>query len=466
MVKYLVQFLDEWIDFRISELISLLELAQLSPIDVIYSWRCVGKVMDTQQMSREYNQFLQLYRESFDYEKANDPNPSKSSPNNPSKPFLIIDLPQTVNIPQVFGRGALIKSVFELWAEGETLSEIIERIHSLPPDFLNPFLESKKTWSLQIESFGKTFKLENKHQIRNYFMFLQFQGEVSLKSPQIELWTIMDYSAIHSLPVVSTISVNDPDYLADLLQKKDCQLYFGRKVYDNTEMKKYLAKYNLQKRIYIGPTSLDHVLAMVLANLAQTKNGMIAYEPFMGTGSIPIALEHFGCFCMGSDIDPRVLRGEMYAGHKGSGRQEINEKILNKKNNDKTEGSPQPVEIPQKEGVKLYRIDYLHPKKVNCEVRSNFIQYQLPIPELIRMDQHLIHRHFQEKSMRNFFDVIVTDPPYGIRAGARKSGKKNNSCDYEVEAEKRMDHIPSTQNYPVEEVMLDLLHTAAETLVV
>lgn len=41
---------------------------------------------------------------------------------------------------------------------------------------------------------------------------------------------------------------------------------------------------------------------------------MLAYEPFVGTGSIVVALAHLGVFCVGSDIDPRVLRGDMYAG--------------------------------------------------------------------------------------------------------------------------------------------------------
>jgi hypothetical protein len=37
--------------------------------------------------------------------------------------------------------------------------------------------------------------------------------------------------------------------------------------------------------------------------------------------------------------------------------------------------------------------------------------------------------------------------------------------EYTVAPERRIDHIPCTQHYPVEEVMLDLLHTAAKTLV-
>lgn len=63
-----------------------------------------------------------------------------------------------------------------------------------------------------------------------------------------------------------------------------------------------------------------------------------------------------------------------------------------------------------------------------------------------------------------YYDVIVTDPPYGIRAGAKKTGK-NVPVTYTIAEDRRHDHIPRTQKYPVEEVMLDLLHTAARSLV-
>ena len=36
---------------------------------------------------------------------------------------------------------------------------------------------------------------------------------------------------------------------------------------------------------------------------------------------------------------------------------------------------------------------------------------------------------------------------------------------YHIEDDNRVNHIPSVQSYPVEEVMLDLLHTAAHLLV-
>lgn len=43
----------------------------------------------------------------------------------------------------------------------------------------------------------------------------------------------------------------------------------------------------------------------------------------------------------------------------------------------------------------------------------------------------------------------------------KKDGIEQN---YSVPDHFRLDHVPVTQNYPVEEVMLDLLHTAALTL--
>jgi hypothetical protein len=126
-----------------------------------------------------------------------------------------------------------------------------------------------------------------------------------------------------------------------------------------------------------------------------------------------------GAKCFGSDIDPRVLRGQMYA---GSADRSLD--------------------------------------STKRDIFENFKSYNLEKPELIRMDNHLLDRHIQLKAnssrtasssdrdnensgansneprsnssssstrreddvLDGMFDVIVTDPPYGIRAGAKKSG--------------------------------------------
>jgi len=55
---------------------------------------------------------------------------------------------------------------------------------------------------------------------------------------------------------------------------------------------------------------------------------------------------------------------------------------------------------------------------------SNFAQYGLPRPEMVRSDA--LAPAFRELP-DGFFDAIITDPPYGIRAGARKPGGSDES---------------------------------------
>lgn len=60
----------------------------------------------------------------------------------------------------------------------------------------------------------------------------------------------------------------------------------------------------------------------------------------------------------------------------------------------------------------------------------------------------------------------MTDPPYGIRAGARKSGSRRGDGEVRpVLEEYRYDHVAQTRPYAVSDVMADLLNVAAMTLV-
>lgn len=53
---------------------------------------------------------------------------------------------------------------------------------------------------------------------------------------------------------------------------------------------------DLKKRLYLGPTSLDPSLAIIMANMAGVRRGHLAFDPFAGTASILVALAHFGTF--------------------------------------------------------------------------------------------------------------------------------------------------------------------------
>lgn len=67
------------------------------------------------------------------------------------------------------------------------------------------------------------------------------------------------------------------------------------------------------------------------------------------------------------------------------------------------------------------------------------------------------------------FDAIICDPPYGVRAGGRKSGGrkllKGVVGPYTVSDHQRDDHIPSTAPYSLVECVHDLFDLAAKMLV-
>lgn len=68
-----------------------------------------------------------------------------------------------------------------------------------------------------------------------------------------------------------------------------------------------IQKLSLKTRKFIGTTSMDPQLSLIMANQAQVKNGDIILDPFVGTGSLLVAASQFGGFIMGTDIDYMML---------------------------------------------------------------------------------------------------------------------------------------------------------------
>jgi len=204
--------------------------------------------------------------------------------------------------------------------------------------------------------------------------------------------------------------------------------YFGRVLGGRTRSSdgsRGIDHYLLKSRPYLGPTSMDAELSFVMTSLGKVTTRSMVYDPFVGTGSILLSCAMRGAYCVGSDIDIRVLRG---------------------KGGDQT-------------------------------IWKNFDHYGLPRPEIVRTDNALYHRHYRHHHHPSskaspmggtvatpLYDAILCDPPYGIRAGARKTGSKLDQPRQILE-ENRHTHIPQTKPYVVSDVMSDLLDVAARTLV-
>jgi tRNA (guanine10-N2)-methyltransferase len=132
-------------------------------------------------------------------------------------------------------------------------------------------------------------------------------------------------------------------------------------------------------------------------------------DPFVGTGSVLVPCTQLGAVCFGGDIDYVTLRG--------------------------------------KNGGTAF---------------DSFDQFGLARPDLLRLDFSPMGRCMREPA-GGLLDAIVCDPPYGIRAGARKVGSSKQSV-APIPEELREGHFAPTQVYETSELMLDLVDAAARLL--
>ena len=181
-----------------------------------------------------------------------------------------------------------------------------------------------------------------------------------------------------------------------------------------------LVPLDLRRRRYLGTTSMDHEMAFIMCHMGLVKTGMLVHDPFVGTGSILMAAAHGGAFTSGGDIDVRVIRDGKR--HKVTGQQ------VNVWTNFDDGGMQRPLQL------------------LHCDLSN------MPL----------------RPGLSGWAHAWVCDPPYGVRAGGRKSGGRKRDENGEVPAvpeHLRGNHVPSTACYPLAECIADLLDEAAKALV-
>ncbi|WYZ35238.1 hypothetical protein EsH8_I_001514 [Colletotrichum jinshuiense] len=312
-------------------------------------------------------------------------------------PFCIITLPSTSDAPRLIARSLLTQSIHQLIGSAPSY----DLLHaSIKATLDSPSPSSHFDWSAHASSSFK-FSLDRYQASRphqefvaaiNSFRYLPLGGAIDLKTPELELTIFEDWN------------LNGPSPKRVLLGR-----FLG------TGARHLSLRYDLKKRGYISTTSMDSELALVTANLAHAGPGKLFYDPFVGTGSFPIACAHFGALGFGSDIDGRSIRGD---------------------------------------GAKK-------------SVKGNFAQYAL---------QDLVGE-FWTADLTNtpvrrsrWLDGIVCDPPYGVREGLRVLGCRDpEKTPWVVEAGKQRykstDFIAPKKPYSFLAMLQDILEFASDTLV-
>ncbi|KAK3318898.1 S-adenosyl-L-methionine-dependent methyltransferase [Apodospora peruviana] len=326
-------------------------------------------------------------------------------------PFCIVKLPSQDAAKRLIRRSILVQTVHELWGLGATLEAVHADVRERTSHLWDQYLTC--SFKFTIDSYQGTRSGERKIDIINSFAYLGFAGPIKMRNPDQEFILFEDWP-LNSTP----LGIPDPKFY-----------FLGR--YLGTGARDLPKKLDLKKRRYISTTSMDAELALVTANIALAAPGKLMYDPFVGTGSFPIACAEFGALSFGSDIDGRSIRGD-------------------------------------------------EKKKT---LKANFEQYNLlgrlggvftadltnsPIRRLPLGGDNGDNNDSGVKG--RLFDGIVCDPPYGVREGLRVLGVRDpEKCPWVIPKGKEMyklpDFIPPRKPYSFLAMLDDILQFSARTLV-
>ncbi|OMJ69813.1 hypothetical protein SteCoe_32375 [Stentor coeruleus] len=332
-------------EFSISELISLSSLYNIP----------------TQDLFSHYNFSFSTDQEYTDYFlKAIEHNP-----------FIYTNIPSSDICKKIASRSICTERFTYHISHGDSIETLISNtINEYNSNLeIKDIISADTPFEFRFDTYLQKISQEQKQAIIQAFAPVPFRGKVELKSPERTF-------------IVSICAGN---------------MYFGLEV-ARSKIKRtcFYSKYNLAEREYLGPTTTDIELALLMVNQGQVVENSLVLDPFVGTGGILLAASVFGGVCYGGDIDMRVLKGL------GVGRST---------------------------------------KNTQADIFTNFSNYGFKKPEILRCDN-------STPCLRpiNFFDCLICDPPYGVRAASRKT------------------HKNTTEVYEGTKVFYDLLDFAAGML--
>ncbi|XP_063705779.1 tRNA (guanine(10)-N2)-methyltransferase homolog [Culicoides brevitarsis] len=311
------------------------------------------------------------------------------------KPFMIVEATNDEELKKVVSRSFTMRYAIELWAHGKTEPEFQQNLKTF---YKNHDYDDTQTFKINVESFNNHIPQVEKVKKIDSLKFMDFKGKVDLKQPQNEFYYIEYFG--HERSVVT---------------EKPLDYIFGRWIVNGN--RSVVKELSLKTRYFIGNTTMDPFLALLMANQGLVKKHDFVFDPFVGSGGILCACAKFGAYVMGTDIDFLMLHGRTKPSRKYCKERKSDESIL--------------ANLKQYNCEKLY-VDALV-ADFSAEIWSDKLE----------------------------FDSIICDPPYGVRESNAKVEKKQAR---KPEAFISEEHYPSTSKYQLSQLYKDLVKFSAKHL--
>jgi tRNA (guanine10-N2)-methyltransferase len=352
----------------------------------------------------------------------------------------------------LISRSVLSLGVYELWGATSGDNSTYAGLHDDVRTRTNQNIWKQyraSSFKFSIDSYNRKRSSTEQTDIINCFRYLGFEGPIRMKDADFEFTVFEEWnlkqsphhqpkSASKSKPVPldsppTNFESDESSPTTTLVSRRPTRLAFGR-LLARSPRSALVQKHDLKSRPYISTTSMDATLALVTANLAHAGPSKIIYDPFVGTGGFLVAAAEFGSYVWGSDIDGRSFRGK-----DGRGRSS------------------------------------------GCDggIGKNFAAYGLNewygdcfISDIVNTPLRLTSHGKLDGSEDGWIDVIISDPPYGVREGLQVLGTRRPKPDQlphmidGVLAHTVPGYIAPKKPYSVQRMLDDILGFAAATLVV
>lgn len=433
-------------------------------------------------------------------------------------PFVKIRLESDEHCHRLASRSVSIYAIFEVWGEGTDH----DSLHGAVKTFLESSEEARdrvanKSFKFKVVGFNRSFGFAEQLKRIESFAWMNWEGKVEMKNPEERFWVLELFR--YQAPETESYTKS----------------WLVRQITDSS--RPLIETYTLKNRRFLGTTSMESEISFFSSNQVLAGEGKLIFDPFVGTGSLLITSAALGAHVMGADIDPEVLvgsrkvmaiddakRGGRSAGkYRRTAEQEAqlqeqkkaaqaakqtaaatsskanpdsdkkDSSKASKTSNEQVSESGNPSteissELPQTSSSASSAASTApiapssqpkkHVSKEKRGVRANFEQYGLEhkLVDLVIFDSSK-HTVFKTLGRQPFLDGIVCDPPYGIRAGAKKIGVRQHTV---AKHEKRgtthapillnpedpgwLPHTPQCVPYSVPDVLTDLLDFSARSL--
>ncbi|CAH7677386.1 hypothetical protein PPACK8108_LOCUS12536 [Phakopsora pachyrhizi] len=214
-------------------------------------------------------------------------------------PYMILKLDGDDQARQLGSRAISIKHILRHWANATSYEELHQM--NRQNRHLWDMHVTCHSFKITITSYKSTISQDKKQSLIQSLSYMDFKGPIDLIKPDVEIFLSEEF---HNQELTQSAGSERVRSTKNLSLK---MIWLGHKICDG--QRSLIDRFDLKKRVYIGNTSMDAGLSLLMANQGLVSADSFVNDPFTGTGSILYACAWFGAQVFGSDIDGRPMRG-------------------------------------------------------------------------------------------------------------------------------------------------------------